>query len=576
MKKLLRFLLPYRRQIALATLLMTVSAVCSLVLPTVMSDVLDRGVYRAAEPGAFDGIVLRCLLMLVLALLSLGSVVLGYRFATRVTACFTRDLRGAMYRKVNTMRFDQLADLGPSVIVTRMTHDAGTLAWVAGMLCGNIIIVPLMFVGGVVLCMRKDLLLSLIMLASVPLVFLLVLVLAKRITPLWERGEKYTDLQNGLVRSRIRGIRVIRAFGRESRAHERIVEATTVMTDSFIRGNIAMELVPPLATLLMNLAVLAIVFVGGLRLERGAGLSAGDVFAVIQYVSVVLTSLISASWSIVMLPHTRVAARRISEITELETAPEPCDDSVRFTGEIRLEHLRFCYAGADRPALDDVSLEIPAGTTAAIIGGTGSGKSTLAALLLAFYRPTSGRILFDGVDAAQYSGSTIRNNVSCALQKPMLYAGTVADNIRMGAHSANDEALLSAAETAQLSAFLSHREKGLGHVLTTGGGNVSGGQKQRIAIARALLKDAPIYLFDDCFSALDFLTEKQLRTALNERLLGKTQLVISQRVTTAMRADRIFVLDRGRLVGAGTHAELLKRCAVYREIYASQTGGDAV
>ena len=248
---------------------------------------------------------------------------------------------------------------------------------------------------------------------------------------------------------------------------------------------------------------------------------------------------------------------------------------MQFSGQIRFEHVSFRYEGADAAALDDISLTIPAGSKVAIIGGTGSGKSTLGSLLLAFRRPTGGRVLFDEVDAASYSGSTIRRNVSACLQKPMLYAGTLADNIRMGDLSASDEAVLEAASIAQLEGLLSRREDGIRHKLTTSGGNISGGQKQRVSIARAVVRDAPIYLFDDSFSALDFLTEKQLRTALNERIQGKTQIIISQRVTTAMRSDRIFVLDQGRLVGAGTHDELLQSCRIYREIYASQTGGAA-
>ena len=573
MKKLLRFLLPYKKQIALATLFMLISVVCNLTLPTIMSRILDQGVYGTA--GSYAQIVRSCLWMLALAGLSLGAVLAGYYFATRITAFFTRDLRNAMFQKINEMSFEQVGKLGTAALVTRMTHDAGTLAWAAGLLCGSIVIIPLMFLGGTALCMQKDFYLSLIMLATVPLVLGLVLILSKKLASLWEISDKYFDVQNGLMRERIRGIRVIRAFSREPREHERIYAAITEMTGHMIRANVTMELIAPIATVLMNLAVLGIVRFGAVRLERGAGLSAGDIFAVIQYVSIVLSSLISAMWAIIMLPHARVAARRISEITDTETTPEACDESVQFSGEITLEHVSFRYEGADAAALEDISLHIPAGSRVAVIGGTGSGKSTLVSLLLAFRRPTEGTVRFDGVDAAEYSGSTIRRNVSCALQRPMLYAGTIADNIRMGDLSASDAQVAEAAEIAQLSGLISRREKGLGHVLTPSGGNISGGQKQRVSIARAIVKQAPIYIFDDSFSALDFLTEKALRTALNERIRGRTQLIISQRVTTAMRSDRIFVLDQGRLVGAGTHQELLESCPIYREIYASQTGGGA-
>ena len=573
MKKLLRYLLPYKKYIVLATLLMLVSVVCNLLLPTLMSRILDRGVFGEAD--SYGQIVTSCLWMLGLAAVSLGTVFGGYWVATKVTSGFMRDLRNAMFRKINEMSFEQIGRLGPAALVTRMTHDAGTIGWAAGLLCGSIVIIPLMFLGGTLLCMRKDFWLSLIMLATVPLVLGLVLILSKKLAGLWEVSDKYNDVQNAVLRERMRGIRVIRAFNREPREHERLCGAITVMTRHMIRANVTMELIAPVATVLMNLAVLGIVHFGALRLEQRVGLTAGDIFAVIQYVSIVLSSMISAMWAIIMLPHARVAAKRISEITEAETSPEPLDERVRFRGEITLEHASFCYEGADAPALDDVSLTIPAGARVAVIGGTGAGKSTLISLLLKFRRPTGGRILFDGVDAAEYSGSTVRNNISAALQQPMLYAGTIADNIRMGRLDADDAAVLEAAEIAQLSGLLSRRKEGILHKLTTSGGNISGGQKQRISIARALLKDAPIYVFDDSFSALDFLTEKQLRTAMAERVRGRTQITVSQRVTTAMHADRIFVLDRGRLVGAGTHEELLRSCEIYREIYASQTGGGA-
>lgn len=573
MKKLFRYLIPYKKTIVLATVLMLISVVCNLTLPTLMGRILDRGVY--GEEGSYGQIVESCLWMLALAALSLGTVVGGYYFATKVTSGFMRDLRNGMCRKINEMSFEQAGKLGTAALTTRMTHDAGTLGWAAGLLCGSVIIIPLMFVGGVVLCLRKDVWLSLIMLAMVPLVFLMVVLLSKKLASLWEVSDKYTDVQSGVLRERIRGIRVIRAFCREKREQERFADATVVMTDNMIRANVTMELIAPVATVLMNLAVLGIVFCGAGQLERGTGLTAGDIFAVIQYVSIVLSSLISGMWAIIMLPHARVAARRVSEITETETVAETCDETVHFQGAIQLEHVSFRYEGADAPALNDVTLEIPAGAKVAIIGGTGSGKSTLISLLMAFRRPTAGTLRFDGMDAAALSGGTIRKNLSACLQTPMLYAGTIADNIRMGKLSATDAEVAEAAAIAQLSGLLSRREEGILHKLTTAGSNISGGQKQRVAIARAVVKDAPIYLFDDSFSALDFLTEKELRTALNERIAGRTQIIVSQRVTTAMRSDRIFVLDQGRLVGAGTHSELLQSCTIYREIYASQTGGGA-
>ena len=576
MKKLLRYLLPYRRKMIASSLCMAVSVFCTLLLPTVMSQILDQGVYRAAEaepPQLLEAVLPQCLLMLALALLSLGTVVLGYRLATRVTSSFARDLRNTLYARINAMHPEQIGQLGASALVTRMTHDVGTLVWVSNLMCGNIVIIPAMFVGGVVLCMRKDLLLSLVMLVMVPLVIGLVLLLSKKIAPLWETSDAYTERLNDLVRERIRGIRVIRAFVREPYEHTRIIRATERMSDNMIRANVTMELVAPIATFLLNLAVLGVVWLGALRLERGAGLTAGDIFAMIQYITIVLYSLISASWAILMLPHARVAARRIAEINDAEIRPEADAEAVRFSGAITLEHVSFRYEGADMPALRDVSLQIDAGQRIAIIGGTGAGKSTLVSLLLALRSPSEGRILFDGVDAAALSPKTVRANLSCALQSAMVYAGTIRENVRLGELTATDEEIARAVRIAQLEDFVASLDDGLEHRLDPSGTNLSGGQKQRLSLARALVREAPIYLFDDSFSALDFLTEARLRTALNTELAGKTQIVITQRAVSAMRSDRIFVLDQGVLVGAGTHRELLDSCAIYREIYESQTGG---
>ena len=445
------------------------------------------------------------------------------------------------------------------------------------MLCGNMIIIPLMFLGGVFLCMRKDFWLSLIILCAVPLLIGVVLLMSKRIAHLWEVSDEYCDKQNDLVRERLRGVRVIRAFDRERYAHERVTEATRVMSDNIIKANVNMAIIDPLAAFVLNLAALLIVYLGGVRIERGSGMTPGDVFAMVQYVNVILGAIISVSFAIVMLPHARVAAKRLSQVTE-STGLE--DDKpaqgLRFTGAIDLDRVGFTYPGSALPALSGVDLHIRAGEWVSVIGGTGSGKTTLAELLLAFRAPTEGTLRFDGRDAAELSPRDIRANVSCSLQKSMLYAGSIAENLRMGRPDATDEELWAALELAQVADFVREQPEGLAFRLEQAAVNVSGGQKQRLAIARAILKDAPIYIFDDSSSALDFITEAKVRRALSEKLAGRTRIVITQRVVSAMHCDRIFVLADGALVGAGTHAQLLENCSIYREIYLSQTGGEAV
>ncbi len=574
MRKLLSYLKPYRGRIALATLLMAISAGCDLLLPTLMSDVLDKGVYGAAEADTFGYILKTAAWMLGLSLISLASVAGGYWVVYRVVSGYTWSLRSALFRKVHTMTLAEVGRLGTSNLVTRSTHDVGTLTDVISMLCGSIIIIPLMFLGGVFLCMRKDVVLSLVILCAVPLLIGAGMLMSRKIEHLWEVSDEYCDRQNDLVRERLRGIRVIRAFNREQQAHEKITDATRTMADNIIRANVRMEIIDPAAAFVLNGAALLVVFLGGLRMERGSGLTAGDVFAVIQYIGIILGAIVSVSYDIVMLPHVRVAVRRLSQITE-STGLE--DDrparGLTFSGAVDLDHVSFTYPGSSLPALSDVDLHIRPGEWVSVIGGTGSGKTTLAELLLAFRAPTEGTIRFDGLDAAALSPKDIRNNVSCSLQKSMLYAGTVAENLRMGKPDASDAELWDALEKAQVADFIREQPEGLDFRLEPAGTNVSGGQKQRIAIARALLKDAPLYIFDDSFSALDFLTEAKVRRAMNESLAGKTRIVITQRVVSAMHSDRIFVLADGVLVGAGTHAELLESCSIYREIYLSQTGG---
>ena len=575
MRKLFCYLKPYRGKIALATLLMAISAVCDLLLPTLMSNVLDKGVYGAAEADTFPYILKIAGLMLATSLVSLASVAGGYWVVYHVVAGYTWSLRSALFRKVHTMTLSEVGRIGASNLVTRFSHDVGTLTWIISSLCGSILIIPLMFLGGVFLCMRKDVTLSLVILCAVPMLIGAGMLMSKKIEHLWDVSDDYCDKQNDLVRERLRGVRVIRAFNREQNAHERVTDSTKVMAEHLIRANVRMEIIDPAAAFVLNAAALLIVYLGGVRMERGSGLTAGDVFAIIQYINIILGAIIAISYDIVLLPHIRVAIKRLGQITESTGLEDERPAEGRsFSGSIDLDRVSFTYPGSNLPALSNVDLHIQAGEWVSVIGGTGSGKTTLAELLLAFRKPTEGSVCFDGQNAADLSPKDVRANISCALQKSMLYAGTVAENLRMAKPDASDDELWAALELAQVADFIREQPEGLEFKLEPAATNVSGGQKQRLAIARAILKDAPIYIFDDSFSALDFITEARVRKALNEKLAGRTRIVITQRVVSAMHSDRIFVLADGALVGAGTHAELLKTCSIYREIYLSQTGGE--
>ena len=571
MKNIFAYLKPYRGGLLLGMLLMAISTVCELLLPDIMSDILNTGVYN----GDLNYIFRCCAKMLAVALISLGSVLGGWYISSKVVAGFCADLRQGVFRKVNTMRFEDISRMGSSALLTRSTHDVGTLSWVASMLSGSVITIPVLFIGGVVLALGKDAVLSLVLLLFIPLVFAAVVRIGKKIEPLWETSDKYMDKQNDIVRERLHGIRVIRAFNSEPREHKRIEDATQVMAENIIRANVSMGVISPLSIALMNMAVVLIVYLGGFRMEWGlSSASGGDIFAVIQYITLIMNGVVMAAFSIVMYPHAKVAAKRIGEVLEVESPAEPEEEELHFSGDIRLENLSFGYEGAAENAVSEISLHIRPGQQVAVIGGTGSGKSTLVQLLMGFRRPSAGHIYFDGRDSTSISPKTIRENISCVLQKAAIYSGSIRKNIAMGRPGATDEELLAAAEIAQMRDYLASLPEGLDHELTQSGKNLSGGQKQRICIARAVVKNAPIYIFDDSFSALDFLTEARLRKALSERTAGKTRIVITQRVSSAMSCDCIFVMDKGCLVDAGSHQELLERCKIYQEIYVSQTGGE--
>lgn len=571
MKQIFTYLKPYRGQMLLGVLLIAVSGVCSLLLPTIMSDILNRGVYLSDWDY-----ILRCSAkMLVVTAVSLGAVVAGTWFRTRVVSGFCADLRAAVFSRVNQMPFEEVSRIGTSALLTRSTHDVGTMSWVADMLSSNIITIPVLFFGGVALAFSKDPALALIILLALPIITAAMLIIGRKVEPLWKISDSYCDKQNDLVRERLHGIRVIRAFNREEQEQGKIAAATRVMAEHIIEANVKMGLASPLAIALMNLVAVAIVFFGGSRMQSGvSSASGGDIFAMVQYVALVMNGIVMAAFALVMYPHAKVAAGRIGEVMAAKTVDDATGEDITFAGDIRMEDVTFCYEGADAAAVSHVTLHIAPGEKAAIIGGTGSGKSTLVQLLMAFRQPTEGKIYYDGRDAATLNRRTIRQNISCVLQRAGIYSGTIRENIAMGRPDAAEEEIWQAAAVAQMTDYIKAQPKGLDHVLVQAGKNLSGGQKQRVSIARAVLKNAPIYLFDDSFSALDFMTEANLRRALAEKAAGKTQIVVTQRVTSAMNSDKIFVMDGGMLVDAGTHRELLERCGVYREIYLSQTGGD--
>lgn len=570
MKEILVYLKPYWKGLLLATIAITVSTVCDLLLPTVMSDILNKGVYTRD----MDYILKCCAVMFALAVVGFASVLAGTKLSTDVVAGFCADVRAEVFRKVNSMSFEEFGRLGTAALVTRATHDVETVSWVAAEFSGTVITIPVLFFGGVFLSMQKDVWLSLTLLAFVPIILVIVLAVGKKIVPLWDKSDRYIDKQNDIMRQRLRGIRVIRAFNAEAVEHEKIAEATRVMAKTIIESNVSMGLITPVATFLLNFAAVLIAYLGSVRMENGGSITGGDVFAIVQYISLVSSGLIMGAFTIIMFPHAKVAANRIGQVLHAEGQADPIKPQERkLTGDIVFDHVSFSYKGAAEQALKDITLHIQQGQKISIIGGTGSGKSTLVGLLMGFRMPTAGEVRLDGIPTRQLSRHSIRESMSCVLQNSSIYSGTIRENVQMGKPDATESEIMEALEIAQASDFVQSFAEGLSYEIKQSGKNLSGGQKQRLSIARAVLKDAPVYIFDDSFSALDFLTEANLRKSLNKRIAGKTQILITQRVTSAMHSDCIFVMDKGQIVGVGDHASLLKTCNIYQEIYASQTGG---
>lgn len=571
MKRIFSHLRPYWRLMLGGSILMALASVAQLMLPAYMSRVVDEGIY-----GKDFTVILRyCGIMLAI---SLGAVIMGIvgRWLTsKVVAGFCFRLRRDVFTKVMGISHRAFGTMDTGTLVTRSTQDVSTLSWVADMLSSNIISIPAMFIGGVVLAFMADPVLASVILCAVPLVFIICIFISKKVRPRLERSEAYIDKQNELIRQRLRGIRVIRAFRREPHEQERIADATNIMADNIIRSNVAMQSLTPIAAFFLNSATVLILYLGAMRMESGTtAATGGDILALVQYIAYIMSGVLAASQAIVMIPKAKVACGRILQVLELEEDEQSHGEEKTLSGAIELKDVTFAFEKDSTPAVKQVSMEIYPGKRVAVIGSTGSGKSTLVKLLLGFYPTTSGSISFDGINSTALCGACIRSQISCVLQKTAIFTGSIRENLAMGKPDATDEEMWKALDIAQIRDFVEKLPEGLDHVLELNGGNLSGGQRQRIAIARAVIKDAPIYIFDDSFSALDFLTEARLRRRLQEEMKGKTQIVVTQRVTTAKNADCIFVMDEGKLVDFGRHDQLLPRCQVYREIYLSQTGGE--
>jgi ATP-binding cassette subfamily B multidrug efflux pump len=575
MIKLLRYLRPYAIPVAAVLVLIFFQCMADLYLPTLMSDVVNKGITN----GDISYIMQTGGLMLLVTLGgSVCAIVAGY-LSAHASMGLGEILREKIFSHVSRFSLHEFDKLGTPSLVTRSTNDVTQVQMFTLIMLRMIISAPIMATGGIILAISKDAGLSWVIIIVIPILAATIISVAMKGFPLYRAIQKKIDRINLVLREGLTGIRVIRAFNRIDDEKGRFREANFDLMQTSIQVNRMMAVLMPIMMLVMNLTTVTIIWFGGIRIDRGTS-NIGNMMAFLQYAMQILFSLLMASLLFIMLPRAQASADRINEV--LATIPEIKDpEHVRGTdiatkGYIEFRNVTFSYHGAEEPAISGISFSARPGEVTAIIGSTGSGKSTLINLIPRFYDVDSGAILIDGVDIREMSQKALRAKIGLVPQKAILFSGTIAENIRYGKGDADDEEVARAAETAQATEFISGMKDGCDSIIAQGGTNISGGQKQRLSIARALIKKPEIFLFDDSFSALDFKTDARLRAALRRETAEATVLIVGQRVATIMDADRIIVLDEGRIAGMGTHKELYTTCEVYREIVASQLSEEEI
>jgi len=551
--------------------LVLVQALAELGLPTLMAGMIDRGILGKDQAAIVSG----GLWMLAIAMASAVASVAAAWVSARLAASYGRDLRSAVFRKTTGLTIDQFGTFGAATLITRTTNDVTQVQSFLVMSLRMLASAPLMAVGGVVMAFSLDPGLALVLVVAVPVLAMAIVVLARRGVAYFRIVQEKIDRLGVVLRETLTGVRVIRAFDKQDFDSARFKAANLDLASISLKTQKLMAVVMPGMMLAMSLTSVVLVWFGGLRIEAGT-LRVGGLMAFLQYASQILFSLMMLSMLFVLMPRAAVSAARINEVLSLPeaagserqagTAPPETGRGV----EIEFRHVSFRYPGAEQAALENISFVVPAGKTTALIGGTGSGKTTILQLVARFHDATSGQVLVDGLDVKQWPLVELRHRLGISPQKARLFTGTVAGNLRWGDPNADDEDLVLALDTAQARDFVEAKDGGIKGRIEQAGVNLSGGQKQRLSIARAVVRRPAALLFDDSFSALDAKTDAALRAALGKRSFDSTVLLVAQRMATVRDADRIIVLDDGRVEGIGTHAELQAHCSVYQEIVASQ------
>jgi ATP-binding cassette subfamily B multidrug efflux pump len=563
-----RYLRPYRGPIACLLVFQLIGTIASLYLPTLNADIIDRGVAR----GDTSYIMSTGVVMLAITLLQIICSIVAVYFAARSAMGLGRDVRAAVFRQVGAFSEREVAHFGAPSLITRSTNDVQQVQMVVMMAATLAVMAPIMCVGGIIMALRQDLGLSWLLVVSVPVLLAAVGLIVSRMVPQFRAMQRNLDVVNRVLREQITGIRVVRAFVREPVEQRRFADANAELTTTALRAGRLMALMFPTVMLVMNASSVAVLWFGAHRVASGA-IQIGALTAFLNYLVQILMSVMMATFMAVMIPRAAVSAERIEEVLDTESSVAPPVAPVRAgsaRGELELCHVEFRYPGADDPVLRNICVRARPGQTTAIVGSTGAGKTTLLSLVPRLVDVSDGAVLIDGVDVRDLAPEQLWSRIGLVPQRPYLFSGTVASNLRYGNPDASDEELWAALTVAQARDFVEAMPEGLEGPIAQGGTNVSGGQRQRLAIARALVRRPVIYLFDDSFSALDLATDARLRAALRPHTREATVLIVAQRVSTIVDADQILVLDDGAIVGAGAHDELRRTCPAYAEIVESQ------
>ncbi len=568
------YLRPYRRQLVIVMALLLVQAFANLLLPNLNAAIINNGIAKGDIPYILQT---GALMLLVTALMGVAAVA-GVYWGSKTAMAFGRDVRAAIFRKVETFSQTEINLFGTPSLITRNTNDVQQVQQVIVMGLNMMILAPILAIGGIVMAIREDASLSLILVFVLPLMGVFIGLMLRRAMPLFRAVQMKIDRINQVMRETLSGVRVIRAFVRTDYEERRFGLANADLTDTSIKVNHIFAVMIPVLFGILNLSTVAVMWFGSLRVASGA-MPIGNLTAYLTYIALILMSVMMATIMFAMVPRAAASADRIQAVLDTEpTVHDPAGPLHPGAGRgfVEFRNVEFRYPNAEDAVLRDISFSAGPGEVTAIVGSTGSGKSTLVNLIPRFYDVTAGSVLIDGTDIREMAQEDVWSRIGFIPQKAFLFSGTVASNVRYGDPKATDEAVWQALRTAQSEDFVRELPDQLEAPVTQGGTNVSGGQRQRLAIARALVKRPEIYVFDDSFSALDFATDARLRAALKKETLDATVIVVAQRVSTIMQADRIIVMDCGHIVGTGTHHELMADNETYREIVYSQLSREEV